>query len=299
MQILCLFPGQGSQQRDFFEKFEGTRCAESAREAKARLEKWLEKHSQPDNIQAHIVGTSLWAFEQLRPYLKEHDIWVGGHSLGEVTATSINLGWSWEETLALAQKREELMHSCCPEGAEVYAVLGKIERNKIASLCNPVHGPWLMNDNSWEQVVIGGYQGTGVLLEGLGAKRILRLPMGVLSHCIALEPMCAVFQKHLPKIVPLHAPLYPQRLCRTLETTTDAETLVNNLVQQLVEPVRFREMIESLQALSWDAIIEVGPGSVLSGLVKKIAPELPVLKTSSGESLEEVLGLLEKELIVS
>ncbi len=295
VRVMCLFSGQGSQQSDFFSNFKSSSWEALAIEGEYDLSQWCQKHAgSSTDIQAHIVGISRWLWARLEPFLEKHEVCLGGHSLGELTATSVNLGWGLLETLELAQCRENLMKRASPLNSEVLALLGPLDRKKLADYCNPVNGPWLMNDNGPEQVIIGGPCGlmdrVHMLKEILGFKRALKIPMTMLSHCPALESMTASFQKAVELVPSPPLGRYEQRICRNGKSLNNSIDLKENLVLQLTQCVHFREMIETVEP---DLFLEIGPRTILTGLIQKMT-SIPCLALNSAEKLEEARVFLEK-----
>jgi len=297
MNIVCLFPGQGSQDPSFARgfadsEFEGSCCAHAQ-----RYHQWSLMHSHASFIQPRIVGDALWIWEQLLPFLGAHNVSISGHSLGELTASSVNLQWEWERTLALAHTREELMHKQSRIFGEVQvaALLGPIDRIALSRICHPLQGPWIMNDNALEQIVIGGSpQHIAEIMEQkatLGVRKQITLPMSVLSHCSAMEGMTASFQSPLMAMKSHRPPLYEQISSVDLESKNSIEKIQTSLVEQLTSCVRFRELIAWHDLQKTNIFIEVGSGQVLRGLVQKNS-STPCFSTQTAHKLNEVIHIL-------
>lgn len=296
MKILCLFPGQGSQERNLSERFAESPYAAFAKEQECFLEEWLVKNADIEAIQPRIVGTSLWIWSILHPYLANHEVFFSGHSLGELTASSLNLKWSYEETLSLAYTREILMKKLSQnyKAIEILALLGTLNKDKIASFCEPDCGPWIMNDNSREQIVVGGLEGHKAKWEErkeiCGIKKILPIAMPVLSHCAPLRAIQPDFERAISKISS-QEPMVLQKSSSSLEWLTDEGSIKKNLVQQLADRICFYENMLDLDG-KVDCVLEIGPQQILTGLCKKIFNQTPVFSTQSWEKIEHFLSYM-------
>lgn len=296
MKILCLFPGQGSQERSVHERFAQSPYAAFAKEQELRLEQWLVQHADLEAVQPRIVGTSLWIWNVLQPFLQNHELFFSGHSLGELTASSLNLHWSYEDTLSLAYTRECLMKSLSQryEGIEILALLGALDKNKIASFCDSSDGPWLMNDNGREQIVIGGFKGQKEKWEErkeeCGIKKIVPIAMPVLSHCPPLKAIQPEFQQVLTNIQS-QSPLILQKSSSSLQWLKEERKIKQNLVDQLSDRICFYDNILAFEG-QVDCVVEVGPQQILTGLCKKIFTQTPVFSTQSWEKMEQFLSFM-------
>lgn len=298
MRIVLLFPGQGSQSPDIFGKDSlwdswDEDWAFLKDQVPQELAVLLENLNDTHITQPAIVGYSWRAFELLQPLLAQHSIVaLAGHSLGELTATGVALGWGIQLCLTLAHERGVLMQQACnayPGDLGMQAWLGRlIDKVAVRSLLSKSSDIWLLNDNAPSQVVVGGVlkEFSAEELSLCGVKKIIPLPVSVVSHCPILEPICESWEAIL-SLAPwgrLKSPLFNHsNVC----FTGTAQQAFHNLSTQLTQPVRFEETINVL-AQQADLFIEVGPGSVLKNLVKKITPIpcLSVVEVLQGAALE-------------
>lgn len=280
MRVILLFPGQGSQTPRMFDK-DGLWCdwesdwAQLSGEAPQGRDAIIENLAHSPVTQPAIVGYSYQAFQQLLPLLSEHDIvGLAGHSLGELTATGIALGWGRGLTMALAEIRGLLMQEACQDSGldcTMEAWLGRgLNKELIADFIDSKKNIWLLNDNSPSQIVVGGQLEQVTEEEGqkIGVGKRVRLPVSVLSHCPLLKKMLPRWQAAL-SIVPRGLMSYPIYNHTNLKLLSDAESAIVNLSNHLTSQVRFQEMIEDLSAKA-DFFIEVGPSNVLKKLVSQI-----------------------------
>ena len=205
---------------------------------------------------------------------------VAGHSLGEFSALVANGTLTFEDGLQLVAKRAAAMQKACElQPGTMAAVLG-LEDIKVEELCASVEGIVTpANYNCPGQLVISGelkaVEAACEKMKEAGAKRALILPVGGAFHSILMKPAeeelaAAIEQTHFSK--PL-CPVYQN--VTTTAVTCEADTK-KNLINQLTAPVKWTQSVQQMIADGASAFIEVGPGKVLQGLVKKINKEAVV-----------------------
>jgi [acyl-carrier-protein] S-malonyltransferase len=226
--------------------------------------------------------------------LKDFACCMAGHSLGEYTALIAAGMFSVQDGARLLQKRGLAMQSAVPAGVGgMLAVLGiddikLIEKiaataTEKASLCE------VANDNCPGQCVLSGYKTAlelaGDLAKENGAKKIVPLDVSVPSHCSLMAPAAKELKAHLMecKANSISTPIIQNY---TAQKETDANIIINNLAAQITGRIRWRESILSISSVKVHKIIEVGPGSVLKGLIKRTAPDIEVLSINSVVDLE-------------
>jgi len=300
MKIVCLFPGQGSQDELFYKGFLGSQYEQSCQKMQDSFEQWSQKNSSSLFIQPLIIQHSAWIWSLIAPHLKSHHVSLCGHSLGEVTACALSSQWPIHDLLTTGQVRETLMKTCSSQDINVSALLGPIDRKKLNALLQSCckEGPWLMNDNSLEQIVIGGtHQHIQELLrdhkEDLGIRKSITLPMSVLSHCPVLDKITNPFKNHLKKMT-YQNPLYDMRSGADLMLKKSPMDFQEALIAQLTRPVRFRELIDHYTHHEpVDCFIEIGSKMILTNLVKKISP-ISCYSTQNADKLDALIQLLSK-----
>ena len=205
---------------------------------------------------------------------------VAGHSLGEFSALVANGTLTFEDGLQLVAKRAAAMQKACElQPGTMAAVLG-LEDSKVEELCASVEGIVTpANYNCPGQLVISGelkaVEAACEKMKEAGAKRALILPVGGAFHSILMKPAeeelaAAIEQTHFNK------PLCPVYQNVTTTAVTCEADIKKNLINQLTAPVKWTQSVQQMIADGASAFIEVGPGKVLQGLVKKINKEAVV-----------------------
>ena len=205
---------------------------------------------------------------------------VAGHSLGEFSALVANGTLTFEDGLQLVAKRAAAMQKACElQPGSMAAVLG-LEDRKVEELCASVEGIVTpANYNCPGQLVISGelkaVEAACEKMKEAGAKRAIILPVGGAFHSILMKPAeeelaAAIEQTHFSK------PLCPVYQNVTTTAVTCEADIKKNLINQLTAPVKWTQSVQQMIADGASAFIEVGPGKVLQGLVKKINKEAVV-----------------------
>ena len=201
---------------------------------------------------------------------------VAGHSLGEFSALVAAGALSFEDGLRLVSARAQAMQKACEKTpSTMAAVLALPDAKLCASVTEGVVVP--ANYNCPGQIVISGsIEGVDAacakMLEA-GAKRALKLKVGGAFHSPLMEPARAELADAIAH-PDFHAPKCPVYQNVNAEPQTDPETIKKNLIAQLTAPVRWTQTIQNMIAAGADTFVEVGPGAVLQGLVKKISSEV-------------------------
>jgi len=251
-----------------------------------------EALQRTENLQPALTAVNLavWAVLEAEGL---HPAFLAGHSLGEFSALCAAGVLTLEETFQLVKRRGELMSRAgeIAPGA-MYAVIG-LERSRLEEILSRISGRvYLANHNSPEQSVISGEE-PGVHqaaqeARAAGARRVVRLPVSGAFHCPLMEPAAREFAKDLQKVTfrPARIPVVPNA---TAAPATDPEVLRRALERQMLSAVRWVESVEAMVQAGVELFVEAGPKKVLSGLMRRIAPQIPVI---SVESLEEIQALL-------
>ncbi len=282
-----VFPGQGAQfvgmGKDLYDRFE---------EAKAMFEKANEilgfritdlmfagtdedlrqtRVTQPA-IFLHSVILAKMLGDEFRPEL------TAGHSLGEFSALVASGAISFEDGLKLVYARAMAMQKACEaEPSTMAAILG-LDDAVVESICGEIDEVVVpANYNSPGQLVISGSMaGIEIACEKLksaGAKRALPLKVGGAFHSPLMEPARVELAEAI-KNTPFSKPICPVYQNVDAKPHCDPEEIKDNLIAQLTAPVRWTQIMENMAAHGMKELIEVGPGNVLQGLVKKVAPEV-------------------------
>ena len=204
---------------------------------------------------------------------------VAGHSLGEFSALVAAGALSFEDGLRLVSARAQAMQKACEKTPSTMAAVLGLPDAKVEELCASVTEGVVVpaNYNCPGQIVISGsIEGVDAacakMLEA-GAKRALKLKVGGAFHSPLMEPARAELADAIAH-TDFHAPKCPVYQNVNAEPQTDPETIKKNLIAQLTAPVRWTQTIQNMIAAGADTFVEVGPGAVLQGLVKKISSEV-------------------------
>lgn len=204
---------------------------------------------------------------------------VAGHSLGEFSALVAAGALSFEDGLRLVSARAQAMQKACEKTPSTMAAVLALPDAKVEELCASVTEGVVVpaNYNCPGQIVISGsIEGVDAACAKMletGAKRALKLKVGGAFHSPLMEPARAELADAIAH-TDFHAPKCPVYQNVNAEPQTDPETIKKNLIAQLTAPVRWTQTIQNMIAAGADTFVEVGPGAVLQGLVKKISSEV-------------------------
>lgn len=205
---------------------------------------------------------------------------VAGHSLGELSALVANKTLSFEDGLQLVYKRALAMQKACEMTPSTMAAILGLDDNVVEECCAAIDDVVVAaNYNCPGQLVISGsIAGVNKACEKLtekGAKRALVLPVGGAFHSPLMEPAREELQAAIEATV-FNRPICPVYQNVTASAVTEPEAIKANLIAQLTAPVRWTQSVQQMVADGATHFVEVGPGKVLSGLVKKIHREAEV-----------------------
>ena len=309
-KIAFLFPGQGAQAvgmgKDIYENYEEAKAIyETADSVLGRsisnicFEGPEDSLKQTINTQPAIVTTSIALMEALRKELNIVPDYTAGHSLGEYCAMFTSGVMSLETTLKLIQKRAELMGSV--KGGSMAAVLNASEDVLKAGLQegSKVGYVDVANYNSPVQVVITGddnaVKTAGEYILANGARRVVPLAVSGAFHSKFMEKAGEEFAKFVSE-AELNDSSIPVITNVDAELTTSAEDFRAKMPRQISSSVYWTQTIQKMVSEGVDTFIEIGPGKVLAGLNKKIAPEASVYNVFDKASLESTVEALKEQL---
>ena len=206
--------------------------------------------------------------------LEEKPDMVAGHSLGEFSALVAAGAVSFEDGLRLVALRARAMQMCCEKAPGAMAAIIKLPDDVIEKICADIPGVVPANYNSPGQVVISGEEAgieeACVKLKEAGAKRALKLTVGGAFHSPLMEPAREELSRAI-EATPIHAPRCPVYQNVSALPTTDPAVIKDNLLRQLTSPVRWTQTVQNMLQDGAERFVELGPGTVLQGLVKRIA----------------------------
>jgi [acyl-carrier-protein] S-malonyltransferase len=305
-----IFPGQGSQYvgmgKELFAASWGKEVLETGRRVlgdefiRIMLEGPEEELRKTSNTQPAILLVSVAAWRGLQEQGLQAD-YLAGHSLGEYSAYVAAGSLSLEEALKVVRQRGELMQAAVPEGQGGMAAILGLDSAKVEEACKKaseeVGQVVPANYNSPGQIVISG-EAAGVEkamenAKALGAKRAIPLAVSGPFHSPLMKQAGVQLQSVLEG-VEWKAPSSPVISNIDTQEVRGTERIVETLVQQVSGAVLWEQSILKLADRDVDTFIELGPGKVLTGLVKKIVPGVTLLNIEDSASLEKSLAYLKE-----
>lgn len=300
MKRALVFPGQGSQTVGM-----GKSLAEAFPEARHLFEEIDDALSQrlsrlmfegpesdltlTENAQPALLAVSMAAIRVLEKEgglaWPRHLAYVAGHSLGEYTALAAARAFALADAARLVKRRGAAMQQAVPVGAGAMAALIGLDVAAARALAEEAARSEtgtqdvcaVANDNAPGQVVISGHSAAVeraiALAERYGARRAIRLPVSAPFHSPLMAPAAAVMEAALGEVT-LKAPLVPLVANVTAAPVRTPVEIKRRLVEQVTGMVRWRESVLFLQSEAVEEIVEVGAGRVLTGLARRIAPEI-------------------------
>ncbi len=288
MSSIFVFPGQGAQAvgmgKELYENNAAARAVFD--EVDAALGEKLSDiiFNGPDdtltltaNVQPAIMATSIAMMRAANAQLPE---FVAGHSLGEYTALCAAGALSVGDAAKLLRARGNAMQSAVPVGMGLTAVILGLDIDAVREICAKTDCD-VANDNSAGQVVISGakeiVEATMVAAKEAGAKRVMPLALSVPVHCRMQQPAADAMKEALAG-VKMNTPVVPIISNKTCTPLTNVDEIKEALVYQMTHGVRWRESVLAMADLGITEQIEVGPGSVLTGLCSRITDKITAKK---------------------
>jgi [acyl-carrier-protein] S-malonyltransferase len=207
---------------------------------------------------------------------------VAGHSLGEFSALVANGTLAFEDALVLVSKRAIAMQKACEMNPSTMAAVLALDDAKVEEICASFKDEVVVpaNYNCPGQLVISGsINGINLACEAMkaaGAKRALVLPVGGAFHSPLMQPAQIELEAAI-HATPFNIPICPVYQNVSTTAVSDPVVIKNNLISQLTAPVKWTQSVKNMVADGANHFYEVGPGKVLQGLVKKIAPEVEAI----------------------
>ena len=284
-----IFPGQGSQfpgmGKDLFDKFEMAKemFHVSDEILGFDLSTILLKGSKEDLQQTRVTQPAIFLHSIITAKVMGADFQpdaVAGHSLGEFSALTAAGVIDFESGLKLVSQRAEAMQKACNISKGTMAAILGMEDKKVDKICQQISGVVVAaNYNCPGQLVISGsidaIESACEDLKAAGAKRALILPVGGAFHSPLMEPARAELENAIDS-TSFSDPLCPIYQNSPAIAVEDPIEIQKNLIAQLTAPVRWSQSINSMIESGITNFIEVGPGKVLQGLVRKISSEVSV-----------------------
>lgn len=307
--LAFVFPGQGSQSLGMMSKLAAVypQVQQTFQQASdvLGLDLWTlvengpeealnqTQNTQPAMLAAGVATWRIWCEQSaIRPS------WMAGHSLGEYTALVCSGAMAFEDAIRLVAARGRLMQEAVPAGIGAMAAILGLEDHQVVNTCAQVAEGEVVaaaNFNAPGQVVIAGQtaavERAMAALKELGAKRALKLPVSVPSHCLLMEGASDALYEMLlntsiemPGVTLIHN--------ADVKSHGSPEVIRYALKEQLFKPVRWVESVKFMHEQGVAGFVECGPGKVLLGLNKRISPDALHLSIFDPDSLTSVLEQL-------
>jgi [acyl-carrier-protein] S-malonyltransferase len=309
-----IFPGQGSQSvgmgRDLAASFAAARevfeeVDETLGQKLSQLmfEGPAEDLTKTENTQPALMAHSLAVLRVLEREggvkLADRASVVAGHSLGEYSALAAAGSFGIGQAARLLRLRGQAMQKAVPAGVGAMAALLGAEMELALEICAEATQPGSLveaaNDNGGGQVVISGHRQAVEraieLAKARGVKRAMLLPVSAPFHCALMAPAARAMEEALAASPPA-APVVPLVANVTAAKVTDPAEISRLLVAQVTATVRWRESVLAMVAMGIDSFVEIGAGKVLSGLIRRIAPDAAAISAGTPAEIEALLKTL-------
>ncbi len=305
--VALLFPGQGAQSVGMGLALAGRyaavetwlrRAEEAAGFALLQLlrEGPEEQLQQTEFLQPALVAVEYGAWLALRETVEVQVVAAAGHSVGEYAALAAAGSIDPAAAVATVRRRGQYMQQAVPLGVGGMAAVLGIEAEPIAAACAQASQEdsqvWVSNDNAPGQVVISGHlaaiERATPLLKDAGARRVMPLKVSAPFHCPLMKPAAERLAADLA-LLAFHPPVFPVLANHSATAYTDGENVRAGLINQVVNQVQFTSSLRAIGALHPRAVIEVGPGTVASGLAKRTIPDMLILQAGNPDQIDEIL----------
>ena len=284
-----LFPGQGSRfpgmGKDLFDRFEMAKEMFQASDEILGfdLSTILLEGSKEDLQQTRVTQPAIYLHSVISAKVMGGDFQpdaLAGHSLGEFSALTAAGAIDFESGLKLVSQRAEAMQKACNQSEGTMAAVLGLEDQIVEEICQQTSGVVVAaNYNCPGQLVISGNVDAIALacedLKAAGARRALVLPVGGAFHSPLMEPARSELANAIDA-THFSAPLCPIYQNTTAQAVNEPKAIQKNLIAQLTAPVRWAQSVNAMIESGITDFVEVGPGKVLQGLVRKISPKVAI-----------------------
>jgi [acyl-carrier-protein] S-malonyltransferase len=304
MKLAMVFPGQGSQSVGMLKGYDGLPQVAAVIDKAAQVlgvdfvklmdQGPAEALNQTVNTQPAMVTAGYAVYSAWRALGGPAPEIVAGHSLGEYTALTAAGALKFEDALPLVRFRAQSMQEAVPQGQGAMAAILNLDDEQVIAACAETGGVvQAVNFNSPGQVVIAGEKAAVdraiEKCKARGAKRAMPLPVSAPFHSTLMQPAADKLKGKLVTVT-LSQPQCALINNVDVKVETDPERIKDALVRQAASPVRWVETIKKMADSGVTHIVECGPGKVLAGMTKRIAPQVQSLSLSERASLEAALA---------
>lgn len=306
-KVAFVFPGQGSQYvgmgKDWCEQFAAAREVFATAEEVLRLPLKKICFSGPEQdlrltqyAQPAILTTSIAALRVLEATSDLRPLCVAGHSLGEYSALVCVGALRFEDAVRIVFQRGRFMQEAVPEGRGLMAAILGLAAREVENVCAEARQGEVVNlaaVNGGGQVVISGHRDAVLRAKALatehGARSVVELEVSAPFHSSLMEPAAQKLAEVLDAVA-----FYPYSIgvISNVEATMnfDFQRVKDLLIRQVVCPVRWEESVKQIEISGCHAAVEIGPGKVLRGLMKRICPGLEVRNLAAPKDLQRMVS---------
>lgn len=308
-----VFPGQGSQYvgmgKQLYHNFDSARHIFDRADdvlgypiSKLCFEGSKEELDDTYNAQPAILTVSIACLEAMKEYCEQMigggvvPMMVAGHSLGEFTALIAAGVLDFDDGLLLVRERGRLMKESGQQQPGGMAAIIGLDHEALQQVCIEAQTEGIVtlaNDNSPGQTVLSGeiaaLQRAMELAKARGAKIVKQLAITVASHSPLMQQTALHFAETVRNFC-LHPPQVPLLSNITAQAITSVDDLRQELVEQLVHPVQWTRSIQTAVGAGVETFVEIGPGQVLSGLIRRITQNVPIISINDSEIVKLLAG---------
>lgn len=306
MKFALVFPGQGSQSIGMMQPFAGAASVRAVfTEASETLEQDLwklaaegppEALSSTVNTQPLMLTAGYAVYRAWRDAGGGEPSMVAGHSLGEYTALVAAGALAFRDALPLVRFRAQAMQEAVPAGEGAMAAILGLDDEAARTACAEAAGEvQAVNFNAPGQVVIAGEKAAVdraiEKCKARGAKRAMALPVSAPFHSTLMRPAAERLKDYLAKVA-IASPKCAVLNNVDVKVESEPARIRDALVRQAASPVRWVETVQAMAAMGATHIVECGPGKVLAGMTKRIAPQVQSFTLSDRAAVEQALAAM-------
>ena len=306
MKLALVFPGQGSQSVGMMSRYDAFPVVrDTLVEASRALgqDLWALVEGGPDdalnqtvNTQPAMLAADIAVYRAWRAAGGPAPIVLAGHSLGEYAALVAAGALAFGEAIPIVRFRAQAMQDAVPAGVGAMAAVMGLDAAGVAEACREAAQGQVVqpvNFNAPDQIVIAGHreavERAGAAAKARGAKRAVMLPVSAPFHSVLMQPAAQRLAARLQQVA-IDPPSVPVIHNADVSASDSAEAVRAALAAQAASPVRWVETIQAFVARGVTHVVECGPGKVLTGLVKRIAPDLNALPLNDADAIAAAIA---------